>query len=689
MVRTLDMDVDGYRLEVENGVKEFDNDFDSLVDLIKELPPFDTLSVISDTCLLTAGFLQAGDDPLVDVNLELLQALFLIYGDDRCTKPLCVESVVRLNKLCSVVTRNHDHYRSYIADKKHIDEVNVQLTLSGMRINSQYYRNWGYVQDVTEAMLEVVSPINEYILSFTGIDLNGLLELSAYFQSPIKIEGELAELIEKYRIEKVSREEVIEYLVENINLNRESQYSYYSIDSILNGTTLSESTVVKLLSMLSCSMSSISTLNRKSLFSNNPIWGKPLIKINNQKFLLPVPNIFNSFVIDIIFKLFNQLENKPKQKAIDSFQRRRGKYVEEKTEELFREAFPRGESYRGHYLESIGTFEKDVLFKYGDVLFIIEAKSNKMTTGVRRGDFKCVEEYFEDTIVKGHKQTNDLKKLIEKGDTLRLPSATEEDLVLEPGEIKKVFRIVVMFTDLYGMQTNYRDLTGITGCIGGDLAIFSILDLKVVFEVLRCPSERLDYLIYRSEMEKSVNFKGDEMDLLGVYLTNRMRFDFDKYANSIVLADDSSSAIDLFKRKQWLEKAEATPPKVEITPYWMSLIDKLEHKLGDASRSTMDVLYSVTYDEQVHLDSRVEQCKLDVRHLVNKLAYAETHFNLSALKQGFIFIVAAQRTTNLIQLVDHYAEVMKLEYKNMAYLNIFILETDGDEPFYGYLRRSY
>ncbi len=66
-------------LEIDLGLE-----VSKLINLIRKLPPYRTLNLLSSVCILSSGFLQEDEDPLLDIYLETLQALFLEYGNECC-----------------------------------------------------------------------------------------------------------------------------------------------------------------------------------------------------------------------------------------------------------------------------------------------------------------------------------------------------------------------------------------------------------------------------------------------------------------------------------------------------------------------------------------------------------------------------------------------------------------------------
>lgn len=663
--------------------KEFQRDLDKLINLIKKLPPFKTLGVISDLCLLTSGCLNESDDPLLETNLEIIQALFLIYGDVDCKNSFSAEDIIEICDLCSDVAKKYDGYVRGVQGKISRQHESFQMALSSIRINSQFYRNWGYGQDVSQAMRDLLVPINDRIIQLAQVDLLKLMDVSDYFQAPKVLNSVHSKLVRNLRLGRINRKELLGRLVELNESEGFESYSLYSLSSISSDLSINIDEISNIISKLSLRVSSNSKLDPRSLFLNNPIWKKPIIEVDEGELFLPVPNIFNSFIIDVLLGVLEASNNSDK--AVDSFYRRRGKFVEEKSEMIFKKAFPIGSSYKGYSLEGSGGGEKDLVYKYGDVLFLVEAKSNKMTSGFRNGDIRYVRKYLNETIVKASSQTASVIESVKRNKKLVLSNPKGGSVEISSGSISKVVRIVVMFTDLYGMHTNFRDFKDIIGHGLDNVAVFSLLDLKVVFETLCRPSERLDYIIYRSKMAKVLNFKGDEMDLLGIYLRNRMRFNFDKYEGNVVVHNNSSSVVDAYKVKQWYADPDAVVPKVKIDRYWESLIEKLENELRDNVRITMEALYAVTYEEQLDLGDRLRSIKLkpDEKEYFYEFLYVES------LNQGVVLFITKERVSNLKEIADSLSAAAVKYSSRIEYLNIFLLDLHDDDAFYGYIRRSY
>lgn len=118
----------------------------------------------------------------------------------------------------------------------------------------------------------------------------------------------------------------------------------WSIDEITNylSPTISRDEIRQIIDSLSYRFGDLSDLNKDHIFLNNPIHTKPFIKLDNNHYFSVIPHLFIHIGVDILEKFIGTskvLQNE--------YQIRKGKYLEEKVEDLFRIAFPNSQIYAG------------------------------------------------------------------------------------------------------------------------------------------------------------------------------------------------------------------------------------------------------------------------------------------------------------------------------------------------------
>lgn len=136
-----------------------------------------------------------------------------------------------------------------------------------------------------------------------------------------------------------------------------------------------------LLNELSLQFGELKLCNPEHFFLNNPIWTKPIIKLEDDKYFLPAPEGFITFCLEIFEGIVQKDTN-----LYERHQQRRSRYLEDKVQELFESSFPDAKVFRGSLWTDPVTgkeFENDLLV----VNYLMES----LTTAIR-----CVPVPFPD-----------------------------------------------------------------------------------------------------------------------------------------------------------------------------------------------------------------------------------------------------------------------------------------------------
>ena len=484
----------------------------------------------------------------------------------------------------------------------------------------------------------MVNPISDYVKKHSGINLSVFSRLVKYFL--ISVTGTLIPIEpigaeSKVPVAVWSDTVFIDTLLSTPNTERSILRLCFSIEILVEELDLDEDDVRKILNALSFSFGECELNDVHDILTLNPICTRPFIKLSENEFMIVSATILNSFFMEMITLLIGE-----HRKAFDSFNRRRGKYIEHKTFELFKKSFPANEVYNSVYIDDTTTNEKDIILKYGDVLLIIEVKSHGIKKGVKKAGLNSLKTMLKDTIQAANKQTLGLKKSLLSGNLARVAHTKKHSFIIDPNKTTKVYRLIVLFRELGGLHTNYRNIEPITGPLGDDVFIMTLSDLMVVFEILSSPSERMDYLIQRIRLERNVFYFGDEMDLLGYYLQNRFDVNLKKYGGGkqIMLFEEQAAAIDQYKNKIFMT-GSAKKPKFEIMPLWENLILILEKRLGGQSRMITSKLFRFSIDDQKEATKDLEESFLKIKYARSKDEYQTFETYNEDFKELIRFVV--------------------------------------------------
>jgi hypothetical protein len=110
--------------------------------------------------------------------------------------------------------------------------------------------------------------------------------------------------------------------------------------------------------------------------------------------------------------------------------------------------------------------------------------------------------------------------------------------------IKEIHRLSITLEDFSTIQSNLKEIEK-TGLIPGDFAravTISLSDLKVVLDILDNPVERMHYLQRRRAIQENWNYLGDELDLLGLYVSTGLNVgaESERVANGVGMSAKST-----------------------------------------------------------------------------------------------------------------------------------------------------
>ena len=177
--------------------------------------------------------------------------------------------------------------------------------------------------------------------------------------------------------------------------------------------------------------------------------------------------------------------------------------------------------------------------------------------------------------------------------------------------------MAVIFREYGGAHSSRHNLKsiGMKYLPTKDFSVITLTDLMVVFDLLSCPSERIDYLIQRMKFQNNTMVDGcDEIDLLSYYLINRFDIDYKKYRNGILqFPKEMPKAINVYKNSQFYYDDFDKPSK-EILPEWESLISSLESEYEQNSRSVTFCLYRVTIEMQQQIINDINREAIEIKY---------------------------------------------------------------------------
>ena len=267
----------------------------------------------------------------------------------------------------------------------------------------------------------------------------------------------------------------------------------------------------------------LSLLPGKELISNiwldNPIWNKPFLEIDKDKYIYPIPTLPLTFIEQIIGNILND-DDKELYNHIKTTQ-----FMEQKILKIFETKYPSLKIYSNlKFKVNERQYETDILIIHNNCAMIIESKGHTLTKKGRMGDEKRLEDRIEQIIEKGAEQAARLKDIILKRKKHNIFNDNRKTIGLDFSNIDEVLTLSISFEWLIFFSTIMNSLrTKFT--IHESHMHCSLTEIDIIVDTLDDPEQLLYYFYKRSLLEKfRYPIKADELDLFCHFLRIGFRF---------------------------------------------------------------------------------------------------------------------------------------------------------------------
>lgn len=592
------------------------------------------------------------DEKFSQSHIELIQALSLRIQRKKVSRNIPTPDVIQ--QLFDLTIELAEAYRlrrlsELGGGEKSSDEHSAYLIQEELRLHTQTVRNWGYLSKVITITKNLCSPIDEVFKQKINIKATELIDLFCHLMKrsaklvnkhlnnlrPAITAHTIEETLEAYysthshlvdakeRMLAFSKEQGIPLdtikamMISHADLALADIYTF-DIESITKETGLSIESVEHALNYLSIGLGELSDENPEYLFLKNPVWTKPIIKLDDGDYFCVLPQAFFSFIFPTLADLLDG-DNK----AMISYRERRAIFLESEISKLFTNAFPDCEINSGYkWRDGAIEYENDLMIRIDSHLILIEAKSHSISWQALRGAPKRAQKHVEEILLSPSIQSLRLKnKVTEALHDLNIRKSHLPDFPISLDHVRTVLRLSVTLEDFATLQTMIHH-TKKAGWIPPEHEIapcILLADLEVVFEILETTPQKIHYLKRRAELEANLDYKADELDLLGFYLNTGFNIGEAEFAGDHYLLTGMSKPIDHYFEA--LEEGVVTAkPKPKMTQWWSDICSKIQtrniHQWSDIANILLNVSYSdqellakkfKTIIKNVHKNWRTEQ----------------------------------------------------------------------------------
>jgi hypothetical protein len=637
----------GYLLDIGNKAQgEFEKEYIKLTQYLKEYDPLYLCSFCSYYfARQEEGFDEEAIKGSIDFPpfyLEIIQCLSLIRERTITAKPLKND----VEDFKTTVTKlNQGQTYSYlrlIEKAENQEDIGSIILRTEMMVHTLAVRNWAYIEQMEKIANELAGLIKDKFTKSIGFDPNIFLKilfgLVSLTENKVNIHyrktlsfikaNNFNDVFDNYEasfgnVEKTNSS-VWEEIWNTVGKKLENlkvlflQHSDLFLSNIFTHNLveifehfkkeITKKDITKILDKLSLNFGALSTINKDFIFLDNPIHSNPFIKLDTNEYYSVIPHMFVHLGVDLLEKFIS--DNNALKKDYLS---KKGKYLENKVEDLFNKSFPSADIITGSMWECSTenkTFENDLTILIKDFAIIIECKSGTISSPAKRGApdrlFKTMKELVVEPSEQAIRFQNYLKSN-PKLHTLKTKSGSVNQI--DSSKIKYYVPLGITLSNLGSIGCNLKKLIGakiITHKLDELAPSISFSDLEYIFEILTLQSEKIHYLSRRREFEAHLTFNGDEMDLFGFYLDNGFNIgetEFDEL-NHIDLTLKSKELDPYFIGKS--RGIDVKKPYLQKTKYWTDLLKKIENSSENWLMASY-ILLNLPKEDQIKFEKNLKK----------------------------------------------------------------------------------
>ncbi len=528
-------------------------------------------------------------------------------------------------------------------------EARRLFVIEQMRGATQRIRNWGYPEQMIRILHELFAPLDDAFTHRFGLSATGILDMmidvmsliedrlaeyrarlypvfkaktltalaKRYFGAFPDIDGSPDRMVQSFRERGATPGQARAILLEHASLRLPGAFTITMNDFIdaYPSADVDRKAVTSIVDRWALSFGDLGSIDQEHLFLGNPIWGKPLIALGNERFLLPNAVQFFSFCLEMFDEL---LADDPTLR--EQYERRRAKYLEDRLYDLLIAAFPTAKVHRGSLWKDDASgkdFENDLLVVVDEVALVIEAKSGRVSAPARRGAVRRLEREIQKLVAEPAQQAARFIGYLKRvGPHVELQTLDGRTNKINLSDVKQLIPISIIFENLGSLATHGPTLRA-AGFVASDAPLaptIGLTDLEIIFETLGRACEKLHYLKRRSEFENHVLYEGDEVDLLGFYLETGFNIGETEYQGELALHLTGISAQQVdpyFMRGGRLSRVAR--PQRRYTKFWSDLLDRVELRKWPHWTLVGFTLLNVAESDQVKFERGLQKVIASVR----------------------------------------------------------------------------
>ena len=616
--------------------RSHERDFnESLEQLVEKINSVDVLHLLSLLAVygLTVGMTETGKtsknkNPTIhQAHVELVQAIALrSSASEQSSEPIQPHQFQEMwDLLISFDTAFNLKRCVQIQNAKTDKKKAILQVQEWLRLHTNIVRNWGYFRRVISIAKRLYSGLDPLFIISVGLEATSIIDVfeslviyveevnnerfrkirtvfkTRTIEEAIKtyheiyqLPGSVEEATAFLRERGATLKEVHFLILSHSDLFIAEKFSF-TLEAIASSMNIEPVALECALSKLSYQFGDLKDSNPEHFFLGNPVWTKPLIKLPTGEYFCVIPQVFFSFIFQALDSLLSAEELKREVQD-----KRRPKFLEDEIKQLFTQAFPQAVFKQNFKWKDLNVeYESDFLMQIDSYLLIVEAKSGAVSRSALRGAPGSAKDDIQELLVSPAIQSKRFANKIMELKAKQVFPETFQALNFDLNAIQIIIRLSVTLEDFATIQSQVSRLKD-TGWIDKDFSAtptITLADLEVVFDILTSVPQKIHYLVRRAELEEHMQYRGDELDLLGLYLKTGFNLGKEEFEPKELIFSAMSEKVDEYY-VALDQDIIRNKPTLELIKWWKDIQIRIEERCPYRWSEVAVMLLNVSLDEQ-------------------------------------------------------------------------------------------
>lgn len=626
---------------------EFKESLEKLVEKISSVDVLHLLSVLAfyglSVGMTKTGKTSKNKNPTIrQSHVELVQALALrLSVSEQSSEPVQPHQVQEIwDLLISFDTAFNLKRLVQIQNAKTEQKKAVLQVQEWLRLHTNIVRNWGYFTRVISIAKRLYSDLDPLFKKSVGLEATSIIDVfeglvlyveevnnerfqqirtvfkARTIEEAIKtyhdiydLPGSVEEITALLRERGAAIEEVRSLILSHSELFLKNKF-LFTIEELASSMNVEPVALECALSKLSYQFGDLKDSNPEHFFLGNPVWTKPLIKLPTDTYFCVIPQLLFSFIFQSLDSLLSPEEIK------DEVQDKcRPKFLENEIKRLFTEAFPQAVFKQNFkWKDSNVEYESDFIMQIDSHLIIVEAKSGAVSRSALRGAPGSAKDDIQELLISPAIQSKRFADKIIELKAKQVFPETFQTLNFDINGIERIIRLSVTLEDFATIQSQVSRLRD-TGWIDKDFSAaptIALADLEVVFDILTSVPQKIHYLVRRSELEEHMQYRGDELDLLGFYLETGFNLGKEEFEPREWMISGMSEKVDEYyvALDQGIIRKK---PTLELIKWWKDIQLRIKQRSPYRWLEVAVMLLNVSLDDQRKVEIEFKKITKNVK----------------------------------------------------------------------------